>query len=218
MKVLAPLRAEDSRSEATARVRAEVFHADAVPVDHASRNETAGASFDATSSFSKGLVAKNPLGVQGVDAVQVSSHRGPPTDRPPHRPLDTVSVSGGSSTQDPVYQLASSLCLDHSLSGKSTPFAANAIYGVQKPSFCQASSQADSSHEFNWGLSWMPPRCGRLRRVSSLRYVPHSIQRCSSAQRDRVTCPPRVPDCTTRVTGPRALVGCSREPRWGAAK
>jgi hypothetical protein len=168
MKMLAPLRAEDSRSEVVARVQAEVFYVDAVPTNFGVRSETTGASFDYTLAFSKRPLAKNLLGVKGVDAVQVSSHRGPATDRPPDPPPGAVSVSGWcslerASTRYPVSQLASSLCLDYSLSSKSSPFAANAIYGVKKPSFCQASSQADSCHEFNRGLSWMPPRCGRSR-------------------------------------------------------
>jgi hypothetical protein len=182
MKALAPLRAEDSRAMVIARVRAEVSRTNAAPAGQVSRSETSGASFDATSAFSKGPTAKNMLGVKGVDAVQVSSHRGPATDRRPDPPHGAVSVFGGCSLERA-----------NSLSGKSTPFAANAIYGVQKPSFCQASSHSDSSHEFNWGLSSMLPRCGRLRRVSSRRYVPHKIERRSRAQRDRVTCPLRVP-------------------------
>jgi hypothetical protein len=65
--------------------------------------------------------------------VQVSSHRGPPTHRPPDRPDRGRSVSGGCSqeranTRNPVVRLASSLSLAHSLSGKSAPFAAIANY------------------------------------------------------------------------------------------
>jgi hypothetical protein len=166
------------------------------PADQVSQKETNGEICESTSAFSKGLMAKNPLGVRGVDAVQGPSHRWPPTDRPPDRPDRGRSVYGGcslerASTQSPVYHLASFLSLLHSLSGRSAPFAEIAIYGVRKPSDCQVPSQVGSSHEFDRVLSWMHPRCGRLRRVSSQRYVPRPIQRCSMAQRDRVTRPLR---------------------------
>jgi hypothetical protein len=131
---------------------------EASPADQTSRKEVNGEIYDSTSAFSKGPVAKNPLGARGVDGVQVSTHRGPPTDRPPDRPDRGRSVYGGcslerASTQSPVFHLASSLSLAHSLSGKSTPFAEIALKGVRKPSDCQVPSQDGSSHEFDRVLS-----------------------------------------------------------------
>jgi hypothetical protein len=150
----------------------------------------------------------------------------PPTDRPPDRPDRGRSVSGGCSleranTQYPVYHLASSLCLDHSMSGKATPFAANANLFVRTPLYCQTSSQVGSSHEFDRVLSWMHPRCGRYRHNEYLRRgtSPHPIQRCSMAQRDRVTRPSaKGSDMHHLCYGLWAVSGCSREPRWGQTK
>jgi hypothetical protein len=143
---------------------------DLSPAEQVSITGTYGeSSYTSTPAFSKGINAKNPLGGRGVDAVQVSCHRRPPTDRPPDRPGRGRSVSGGCSqeradTQYPVVIcLASPLSLAYSLSGKSTPFAENAILGVQKPSDCQVPSQDGSSYEVNRELSWMLPRCGRFR-------------------------------------------------------
>jgi predicted nucleic acid-binding Zn-ribbon protein len=68
---------------------------DISPADQVSQKEANGEYYETTSAFSKGPMAKNPLGARGVDAVQVSSHRGPPTDRPPDRPDPGKSVSGG---------------------------------------------------------------------------------------------------------------------------
>jgi hypothetical protein len=65
------------------------------PAEQVSLLETNGEFHeDVTSAFSKGINSKNPLGVRGVDAVQVSSRRGPPTDRPPDPPPRVVSVWG----------------------------------------------------------------------------------------------------------------------------
>jgi hypothetical protein len=92
------------------------FQVERSSVDQFAFGETHEEVYDATSAFSKGPMAKNPLGPRGVDAVQVSSHRGPPTDRPPDRPDRGRSVYGGcplesASTQSPVCHLASSLSL-----------------------------------------------------------------------------------------------------------
>jgi hypothetical protein len=60
------------------------------------------------------------LGLRGSEAVQVSSHRGPPTDRPPDKPVET-SVFAGCSEERPnarrTYQLASFARSSHCLSG-----------------------------------------------------------------------------------------------------
>jgi hypothetical protein len=188
------------------------LRAERSPAEQVSQKETNGESHEFASAFSKGSLAKNQLGAREVDAVQMFIHREPPTDRPPDRPDRGRSVSGGCSqemvsTRYPVHQLASSLFLAHSLSGRSTPFAATAIYGVWKPSDCQASSHVGSSHEVNRVLSWMHPRCGRFmaKRDTCVAFchpssnlgrnlflcggfLPHPIQRRSKAQCDRVTC------------------------------
>jgi hypothetical protein len=71
------------------------LQADVSPADQVSRKETNGEFQEVTSAFSKGPTAKNTLGARGVDAEQVSGHRGPPTDRPPDRPDRGRNVSGG---------------------------------------------------------------------------------------------------------------------------
>jgi hypothetical protein len=200
------------------------LRAEPLPTDQASRKEIIGVTPVYIRNTRNGKVAKNPLGSRGVDAVQVSSHRGPPTDRPPDRPDKGRSVFGGcslerASTQSPVCQLASSLVLDHSLSGNATPLQ-KLQSKVWTPSYCQASPQAGSSQEFNRVLSWMHPTCGRYRLNEYLRRgtSQHQTQRCSMAQRDRVTRPHRVLDRHHLCHGLRAVSGCSREPSWGQTK
>jgi hypothetical protein len=132
----------------------------------------------------------------------------PPTDRPPDRPDRGRGVSGGCSqeranTRGPVVQLASSLSLAHSLSGKSAPFAANANLGVQKPSDCQVPSQVGSSHEVNRGLSWMLPRCGRFRVKRDM-----CVTNCHpSSKLGRNLFPPRWFSYHTRFSGFNRTVG-----------
>jgi hypothetical protein len=53
-----------------------------------------GEVYVSTLDTRNGIVAKNPLGIRGVDAVQVSSHRGPPTDRPPDHAYVKESLGG----------------------------------------------------------------------------------------------------------------------------
>jgi hypothetical protein len=145
----------------------------------------------------------------------------PPTDRPPDRPDRGRSVYGGCSqervsTRYPVHQLASSLFLAHSLSGRSTPFAVTAIFGVRKASdYAQVPSQVGSSHEVNRVVSWMHPRCvtfchpsSNLSRNLSLRggFLPHPIQQ---VERTSVTLLPvtrRGSARTSRGSGLRAAV------------
>jgi hypothetical protein len=143
--------------------------------------------------------------------------------RPPDRPPDTVNVSGGCSleranTRYHVRQLVSSSCSNISMSGNATPFAANANSLVRTPLYYRASSQADSSYEFDRGLSWMPPRCGRLRRVSSLRYVPHQTQLVQATSDALLPASTQGVLTVPPLPGSMALSGCSREPRWGATK
>jgi hypothetical protein len=118
----------------------------------------------------------------------------------------------------------------------STPFAANAIYGVQKPSDCQVPSQVGSSHEFNRDQSWMLPRCGRFRvkRDTCVAYGHPSLNLGLELQfRERNLFPPRrfsyhtrfsrfksttrpcylsfrVSNCTTQGMASGPFVGCSR--------
>jgi hypothetical protein len=166
----------------------------------------------------------NPFRFLGVDPVQVSSYRGPPTDRPPDRPFRGRSVYGRcslerASTQCPVYHLASFLSLAHSLSGNVTPLQ-KLQFSVWTPSDCQVPSQVGSSHEFNRVLSWMHPRCGHFRskRVPSQRHVPTPDSAAFNG-----TAGPSYPSfrglsCTTGVPGLRAVVQCSPAPRWGQTK
>jgi hypothetical protein len=198
------------------------------------RRETNGEVFECTPDARNGTVAKNPLGVHGVDAVQVSSHRGPPTDRPPDRPCIGKGVVRGclqerAGTRHFISQLAFFARVGHSLSGNATPLQKMQIK-VWTPSDCHASSQAGSSQQI-WVQSWMHPRCGRFRvngyvcctrkpfpnlsRNLSLRggFLPHPIQRRSMAQRDNRRSWLHFP--ATRPTG-RCPV--QPRPRWGQTK
>jgi hypothetical protein len=155
--------------------------------------------------------------------VQVSSHRGTPTDRPPDRPCTCIGVVRGCLQERAgtrhIIQLASFARAGHSLRGNVTPFAANAKIGVWTPSDCHASSQAGSS-QFRV-QSWTHPRCDRFRvngyvcgisppfsnlsRNLSLcgGFLPHLCQRRSMAQRDN-----RRLICTSPRHGLRAVVRC----------
>jgi hypothetical protein len=53
---------------------------------------------EGTRSEKSGSKDWNLLGLRGAGAIQVSSHRGPPTDRPPDKPPPAVSVVAGCST------------------------------------------------------------------------------------------------------------------------
>jgi hypothetical protein len=95
-------------------------------------------------------VAKNPLGARGVDAVQVSSHRGPPTDRPPDRPCICKGVARGGLQESAgtrhVSRLAFFARVGHSLSGNATPLQ-KMLFKVWTPSDCHASFAAAGSSQ-----------------------------------------------------------------------
>jgi hypothetical protein len=56
--------------------------ADGTSADQATRKVNDGEVYESTLETRNGIAAKNTLSVRGIDAVQVSTHRGPPTDRP----------------------------------------------------------------------------------------------------------------------------------------
>jgi hypothetical protein len=110
------------------------------------------------------LVEQAPIG--GKIAIQVSSHRGPPTDRPPDIPPPAVGVFAGYRQERAgtrhLCQLASFSRSVHCLSGLSTTRAANAFLGSRAiEQYCVRA--VGTSHEVNRGLSWTPPMCGRFR-------------------------------------------------------
>jgi hypothetical protein len=76
----------------------------------------------------------NLLGIRGLEAVQVSSHRGPPTDRPPDKPLE-VSVFAGCRQERAgtrhLSQLASFSRGSNCSSGNASPLAENAFWGIR---------------------------------------------------------------------------------------
>jgi hypothetical protein len=190
--------------------------APASPENQVSQKETNGESFESTLGTRDGRIAKNPLGVRGVDAVQVSSHRGPPTDRPPDRPDAGLGVVRGclqERADTPCSnQLASFSCLDHSMSGKATPFAANANILVRTPLYYQASSQTGTSHFVSRRVrSWVHTDAGRstvnsfgLNLGRDLVRLPRTESAGSMAERYRVTRLPRVATCTAPGSGLRA--------------
>jgi hypothetical protein len=106
------------------------------------------------------------LGIRGLEAVQVSSHRGPPTDRPPDKPPPALGVFAGclqerAGTRDDS-QLASSSRGSHCSSGNALPYAVNAVMGICAIEQFRVHA-AGSCHEVNRELSWTLPRCGRFR-------------------------------------------------------
>jgi hypothetical protein len=87
---------------------------------------------ESTRSEKSGSKDWNLLGLRGAQAVQVSSHRGPPTDRPPDKPPG-VSVFAGCSEERPntrqFHQLASFARSSHCSSGNVSSLADNANWG-----------------------------------------------------------------------------------------
>jgi hypothetical protein len=125
-----------------------------------------GDLIESTQSEKSGSKDWNLLGLRGTEAIQVGSHRGPPTDRPPDKPPPTVGVFAGclqerASTRH-LCQLASFSRSSHCSSGNVTPLAANAFLGNHaSEQYCVHA--VGTSHEVNRELSWMLPRCGRFR-------------------------------------------------------
>jgi hypothetical protein len=76
----------------------------------------------------------NILGTRGLEAVQMSSHRGPPTDRPPDIPCNKLGVFAGCSQERAntrrTYRLAFSH-ESHCSSGNASPLADNAFLGIR---------------------------------------------------------------------------------------
>jgi hypothetical protein len=68
------------------------------PADHASLRGY-GDVIESTHLEKIGLNSRNLPGVRGLEAIQVSSHRGPPTDRPPDIPRNALGVFVGCSQE-----------------------------------------------------------------------------------------------------------------------
>jgi hypothetical protein len=92
-----------------------------------------GLNIESTRSEKSGSKDWNLLGLRGTEAIQVSSHRGPPTDRPPDKPPVETSVFAGCSEERPntrrTNQLASCSRSSHCSSGNVSSLAVNAVYG-----------------------------------------------------------------------------------------
>jgi hypothetical protein len=97
----------------------------------------------------------------------VSSHRGPPTNRPPDKPPQEVGVFTGclqerASTRRHRCQRALFSRSSHCSSGLTSPRAVNAYLGSRAiEQYCVRA--VGTSHEVNRELSWMLPRYGRFR-------------------------------------------------------
>jgi hypothetical protein len=118
-----------------------------------------------TGQETKSLDTRNPLGVRGLEAVQVSSHRGPPTDRPPDKPPPWKGASRGyllerTGTRH-VSQLASFTRGSYCSSGNAFPLQ-TMQFGGCAPSNNAASHAAGSSQESSTRLA---SRAGGLRDV-----------------------------------------------------
>jgi hypothetical protein len=108
-----------------------------------------GHSVESTRSEKSGVKDWNLLGIRGLEAIQVSSHRGPPTDRPPDIPPPAVGVFAGC-LQERVdtrhlSQLASFSRGSHCSSGNASSVADNAIWGSRAIGQCRVRA-AGSSH------------------------------------------------------------------------
>jgi hypothetical protein len=92
-------------------------------------------NIESTRSEKSGSKDWNLLGLRGTEAIQVSSHRGPPTDRPPDIPTVETNGFAGCSEERPntrhFHQLASFARSSHCLSGNASPLAANAFMGIR---------------------------------------------------------------------------------------
>jgi hypothetical protein len=91
----------------------------------------------------------NILGTRGVEAVQLSSHRGPPTDRPPDKPPPWKGAFAGCSqeranTQRTFHRLAFFSHDLHCSSGNASPLADNAILGIRAIEQFRASAVSTS--------------------------------------------------------------------------
>jgi hypothetical protein len=119
---------------------------------------------ESTRSEKSGVSSLNLLGIRGLEAVQVSSHRGPPTDRPPDIPPNKGGVLAGCLLEregTPCFiQLASCSRGSNCSSGNALPLQTMQIRGCA-PSNNSASHAAGSSQE----SSTRAGRAGRLRGV-----------------------------------------------------
>jgi hypothetical protein len=184
-------------------------------------------------------VATNPLATRGVDAVQVSSHRGPPMDRLPDKPPPCKGAFVGylSERADTRHegQLASFARGILSLSGNAT-----LLQKLQNkewtPSDRSAYSQAGrTSLKIRRVRSWEHTSGDRSRvqrdTCVAIGHPSSDLGRnlfpCgvflwstesagSIAHRDNRHS--SVFGCTHPVPGPRAVVRCSQAPRWGQTK
>jgi hypothetical protein len=170
-----------------------------------------GDSSESTRSEKSGSKDWNLHGLRGTEAIQVSSHRGPPTDRPPDKPPPKVGVFAGCSQERAntlrIRRLASLCRSSRCLRGLKSSLAANANYGksCHHSTFC---AHADgSSHEVNRGLSSTPPRYGRFR-VNGIR-LRASCRPSSNLGRNLF--PPRRFSYDTRLSGVNATA-CQPTP------
>jgi hypothetical protein len=72
------------------------------------------------------------LGIRGLEAVQVSSHRGPPTDRPPYKPREVGVFAGCLQERAGTHHLSRLASFSRGFncsSGNASPLADNAIWG-----------------------------------------------------------------------------------------
>jgi hypothetical protein len=116
---------------------------------------------ESTRSEKSGVSSWSLLGIRGLEAVQVSSQRGPPTDRPPDIPPGKVGVLAGCLLEragtPSVSQLASFSRGSNSSSGNASPLQKMQIGGCA-PSNYSASHAAGTSQESSTRTS----RAGRL--------------------------------------------------------
>jgi hypothetical protein len=213
------------------------LRADSSPTDPAPQKVANAEVNESIMNTRNDIVAKNPLGIRGVDAVQVSSHRGPPTDRPPDRPCIGKGVVRGCLQERAgtrhVSQPAFFARVGHSLSGNASPLQKMQIK-AWTPSDCHASfAAANFSQDISRRVrSWRHTSGDRSRakrdtcvtnghlssnlgRNLSLRggFLSRTESAGSMAQRDN-----RRLDCTSPRPGLRVVVRCSQAPLWGQTK
>jgi hypothetical protein len=185
---------------------------------------------ESTRSEKSGAGSWNLLGIRGLEAVQVSSHRGPPMDRPPDKPPPWKGASRGCLQERAgtrhFSQLASSSRGSYCSSGNALPFADNANCGVcavEQFRVCAGGTSQFSRAELEACEAWSvqgqrgtcvtcghpPPNLGRDLFPRGV-FLPHPSQQVQwhSATTVALT-------CTTLPPALRAVVRCSQVPRWG---
>jgi hypothetical protein len=132
-----------------------------------------GGPYESTRTEKTSECSRNLLGIRGLEAVQVSSHRGPPTDRPPDIPCNALGVLRGAPSRGRAPHASTGwLPLHTDLIARAAmrlPLQTMQLWGFA-PSNNSVSIQLVplTDREQSWKLA----RCGRSR-VNGVHHVPY---------------------------------------------